>query len=164
MISWIADTLIDWLMNCCCSVAVTLVHYSVFTLPYSVTQSTDQGPHWDWACDSIKAQRKFLQRMRTKSHAGKGKGKEEGGVDKYRVKKFHSKDDWLLCLRLISYLYFYYTWCEVMYTDAKEEFCRDVMFKLFIWLPSPTHHRSELFWVCCEQQFRVMNITFPHGF
>lgn len=102
-------------MNCCCSVTVKLVHYSVFTLPYSVTQSTDQGPHWDWACDSIKAQRKFLQRMRTKSHAGKGKGKEEGGVEKYGVTKFHSKDDWLLYLRLISCLYFYYTWCEVVY-------------------------------------------------
>lgn len=29
--------------------------------------------------------------MRTKSHAGKGKGKEEGGIEKYGIMKFHLK-------------------------------------------------------------------------
>lgn len=41
--------------------------------------------------------------MRTKSHAGKGKGKVKGGDEKYQVMKCNLQDDWLFNARHISF-------------------------------------------------------------
>lgn len=59
-------------------IAVETIQWECFhTLPNSVTQFADQGLDWVWACDSISAQRKFLQRMRTRGLQEKEKRKVE---------------------------------------------------------------------------------------